>query len=185
MEKNSAVGLLVVSFVAILIGVIGISIIAENINGVTQRTLATENLNLTPAITNYSWADYTHINLSTHSLQDGFRADYSECAVSALTTITNYSGTAMTTPEHYNFTAASGAIPAYIQIPTNGSAGNWTNPTSNVSTVTYWYCSDDYLGGWQGTIVDLVPGFFAIGIMIVSAFLIIWIMRKENIDIGI
>ena len=183
-ENKSAVGLIVISFVAILIGVIGVAIISDGIVGVTDRTLATESLDLSPAIVNYTWADYDHVSLGSHSLRSGFRTDYSECEVTALTTIKNYSGTAMTTPLLYNFTKASGTTAAYIQIPTNGTAGNWTNPTSNTTTVTYWYCGDNYIGGWAGTVTDLVPGFFAIGIMIIAALIILWIMKKENIDVG-
>lgn len=190
MEKNSAVGLLVISFVAILIGVIGVSIISEGINGLTQKTLATEVLDLQPAIINYTWINHTAIPLSSHSTATGWRSELSECSVDALTTIKNYTGTAKTSPINYNFTAASGTTPAHIHIAVNAAnepavGGNWTSAISNTTTVTYWYCEDDYIGGWQATIVDLVPGFFAIGIMIVSAFLIIWIMRKENIDVGI
>jgi hypothetical protein len=187
MENKSSVGLLVITFVAILIGVIGVSIIAESITGVTKLTTATETLNLAPAIVNGTYINQTPISLGTNTLQSGFRTDYDECVVTALASITNYTGTAMTTPLLYNFTAASGTTPATITIATalnTASAGNWTGAV-NSSTVTYQYCKDNYVGGWARTVSDMVPGFFAIGIMIISALIIVWIMKKENIDLGI
>jgi hypothetical protein len=187
MDK-SAVGILIGAFVAILIGVIGVAIVADSTISKTQLTTTIEQLSLTPAIINATWYNETPISLGTHSVQSGFRTDYSECEITSLISVTNYSGTAKTTPAKYNFTAASSSTPAYITLAGGDvidTAKDWISATSNTTFVTYRYCADDYIGGWAKTVTNLVPGFFAIAIMIAAAFIIFWILKKENVDLGI
>lgn len=96
--KEQTIQILITSFVVLLLGVVLVSIVADNANTVTQKTLVTETLSLAPAIINATYINQTPISLSSHTLYSGFRTDYSECEVTALNSVTNYSGTVKTTP---------------------------------------------------------------------------------------
>jgi hypothetical protein len=64
---------------------------------------------------------------------------------------------------------------------TQDTALDWINAVSNTSVVTYDYCADDYVGGWGKTVLNLVPGIFVVAILILSAFAILSILKKENV----
>ena len=115
MEK-STVGILIGVFIVALIGVIAVSIIASNVQDNTQLTTATESISLKPVIVNATWYNGTRLSLGANTIQSGFRTDYAECEVTSLYSLTNYTGTAKTTPLKYNFTEASGGSSAYITI---------------------------------------------------------------------
>lgn len=186
--KNLWIGILVVAFMTILVGTIGSQIIAENVIGITQKEVKTETLNLAPAIVNGTYINDTSISLSSSTLYDSFRTDYTECEVTALLTVANGTGTAKTTPATYNFTKASGTTPAYIKISRALAVDtdkNWISSSSNTSTITYSHCQDNYIGGWQKNILNLVPGFFALGVFAAGAFVIFLILKKSDIDIGL
>lgn len=182
MEKNTTTGLLIISFVAILLSVIAVTIIADGINGITQLTTATETISITPAIIDQlNINNSVHLSLSAATEQSGFRTEYSECGVSALTSLANYSGIALTTSAKYNFTAAVGSTPAYIVI--QNDTASFINPTSNITTAVYNYCADDYIGGWSKTVLKLTPGFFVLAILAAALLVAFLILRREGIEL--
>jgi hypothetical protein len=63
---------------------------------------------------------------------------------------------------------------------------NLNTSLSNTTTITYDYCTEDYLAeGWGRTVLNMVPGFFALAILIGVAFVIFWILKKEGIEMDI
>ena len=185
--KGSSVGFIIMVAVGLLMGAILIGIIADNTIDKVQRAVATETLNLNAAIINETYVNETPISLGTNTLQSGFRTGYSECAVSSLASITNESGTAMTSPLHYNFTAASGTTPAKITIATGKDDTNYVNwvGTTNTTTVTYQYCASNYIGGWASTIFKMVPGFFALAVLGSALVVLFFVLKSEGVNIGI
>ena len=100
------------------------------------------------------------------------------CAISSIQ-LYNQTGDLMTVTTDYTW-ATDG----------NGNTGNLTlvnvgdlnTSISNSTTITYNYCPDNYLAAsWQRTILNLVPGFFALAILIGAAFVILRILKNEGI----
>jgi hypothetical protein len=184
MEKSS-VGILISAFVAILIGIVAVSIIAGNVVNKTDLTYVTENVDISSQVITNDPSNIANgrVNLSTHSLYDSFRTDYPECEVTTII-FKNQSGTTMSSPTQYNFTKGTSTAKGYIVLA-NSNSSYWAATTSNITTAYYGYCADDYIPGWSGTVMDLIPGFFALGILIAGVFVMFWIFKKEGIDIGI
>jgi len=120
---------------------------------------------------NYTWngAACGAINESVYfyptnfySGASGWRADTTGCSSTDISTsvgIKNASGT----------TFVDG-----VDVIIN-TAGSYTlvntakvNGSSNTALVTVSYCPDGYISGWGGTVLNLVPGFFALAILIFS-----------------
>lgn len=52
---------------------------------------------------------------------------------------------------------------------------------SATATVTYKYCSDDYVSGWAGTTLNMTTGFFALAILAVAIWLV-YMLFGRNFD---
>jgi hypothetical protein len=60
----------------------------------------------------------------------------------------------------------------------------WKDDTNGFTKVTYTYCPDEYVNeSWQRTILNLVPGFFVLAILIGTAFIIFYVLKKEGIEL--
>ncbi len=89
--------------------------------------------------------------------------------------LNNNSGDTFTETTDYVFTAASGTY-TLVNTSTVIAIVNSDNQTQ----VSYTYCGDDYLNlGWGITVINLVPGFFALALLLVSIALF-YDIAKEN-----
>ena len=50
---------------------------------------------------------------------------------------------------------------------------------SATATVTYQYCSDDYVSGWAGTTLNMTTGFFALAILAIGIWMVYMLFGKD------
>ena len=96
----------------------------------------------------------------------------SDCPITNVI-VNNGTGSALTPSTDYNLYASNGIIQMLDTTATE-------NLTGNNTYIYYSYCGDDYLNlSWGRTLLNLVAGFFAIGILLVSIGLF-YSIAKEN-----
>ena len=161
---------LILAFVTLIIGVVLIGTIATQGNAVTEKTnVAGESTSFTPLVN-------TTINetetLSLTNAPTGWKVD--DCPITNL--VLSNGSDALTVTTDYVFTAASGTFT--LKDTAAVRALNDTNATIS----SYTYCADDYLNlSWGRTMIDLVGGFFAIGLLLVSVGLFYSVAKEQGI----
>ena len=174
--KDQYIGVLILGFVIILMGVILVSQVADQTVLTTQKGTQTENLNLVVArIAGGALDPAVKFNLSTGApnvehpnVNWRFNDAYTDC-IPTTVTVKNQSGSTMTVTTDYAYTKATGTLTLVNNPNMNFSEG----AGANTSTVTYGYCQNQYMAtSWNRTILNLVPGFFALGVFVFAAFLI-------------
>lgn len=120
-------------------------------------------------------ATYNDVNGSVSSMTisqvpTGWKA--TECPINTIQ-LTNRTVTLVLNTD-YNYTAASGIISLKPSLTNNFSAGS-----SYIAN--YEYCSDSYISGWAGSVLALVPGFFALAILIFSVGMFYSLAREAGI----
>jgi len=174
--------LLMLAFIAILVGVVLINVTAEEglkktellrINNETvDYTAARHSPDTEGALMENVSARIALANVYTGT--NSWKAGESECDFVALRA-TNSTSTLGST--HYNI-----STDGYITFK-NGTAygGPAWNVGVNTSEVSYTYCGDDYLvASWQRTVLNLIPGFFGIALMIIAVGLFLVILKREG-----
>jgi len=174
MEKDS-LPMLLAAFVALIVGISLIGVIAAQGNAVTDLTpVGSESVDFssTKTIAGNNTIN-SSIDITLTNAPTGWKI--TGCPITGLT-LANESGTLLTITTDYTFTASTGVINFE-----NTDIVNRTTST-NISTANYNYCGDDYLNqGWSRTIIDLIPGFFALALMAVGIGLFYGVMKKEGI----
>ena len=100
-----------------------------------------------------------------------------DCPITAFV-LKNNSGTVLTETTDYVLTASAGTF-VFVD---NALLNNTINMSTNETLATYEYCSDEYLNlGWGRTVIDLVPGFFAIALLLVSIGLFYSVGKETGI----
>lgn len=178
--KNVAT--LLAAFVAILIGVVLIGTVAGEIDDLTSKLDITNEAGSPTILVNPGGGDinltkqYTITNAPT-----GWKGD--DCPITNFA-MQNASGDGgqLTLNTDYAFTAQYGNYTYLNSTAIIGIVnGSWTT-TANTTYLNYTYCPDDYLKeGWHRSVSNLVPGFFALGILGVGVGLVFMIMRREGI----
>ena len=174
---NKSMTLLIGAFVALIIGVALISTIAGGITDVTKtRRVANETLSLI-SIANPSGilnTNFTIGDLTSTQSDDDF------IAASCITYI--YNGT----------TAADDALEldTDYEIDCGDNTFFFLNTTAVTAVIThdnntmicYEYENSDYIKqGWARTSLDIVPGFFAIALLLIAVGLFYAVAKKEGI----
>lgn len=163
--------MLVGAFVALIIGISLIGVIAAQGNDVTNKiTIAGETIDYTTAVqvngTINSSVEFTIVNAP-----DGWRIN--GCPIASFDLYNDSSS--LTNLVDYTFTPSTGVI-------VFNNSGNVNGTATNETTATYVYCSSEYLTqGWNRTIIDLVPGFFALALMGIGVGLFYSVMKNEGI----
>lgn len=159
---NGTVMKLVTAFVMLIVGISLIGVVATQTVSVTSKTRESQSINYAAA-KNY---DGNAINetirfyptRATEAIT-GWRADYSECAVGTVIigSNTNASGTLWVDPTDIVRNSA-GYFTLKNTLKVNGS--------NNITIFTTDYCADGYTTqGWSRSILNLIPGFFALALM--------------------
>lgn len=157
-------GKLLIAFVTLLVGAVLItSIASESQDRTTTINVVNEAHDITAsADTNGSTmrvnttATYTVTNNPT-----GWKT--TDCPLTSFS-LKNGSGTAYTLTTDYTITAATGVYKMVQSATTNGSTA-----ADNKTYASYTYCGDDYLNSsWGRTVLNLVSGFFAIAMLLIS-----------------
>ena len=185
MEAKTTTGIAISVGVAILLGVILIQIIADQTVSKVQLVPQTDTFTLVRQ------GATTHINETyvyrLSKVDDAWRADISECSKAKI-----IDPTSGTTGNLRLYNSSGGIIDngeEYIVVTGVNSVkfkdADDINGTGTTATATYRTCPTEYVSGWGSTIVRLVPGFFAIAILLGAAFVIFYILKREGVDLGI
>lgn len=152
-------GKLVLAFVTLLLGVVLIGVIATNSLVVTDRkVIGDENEIVTADDDNVSRINTTEVHTVTNFPTTWKTAD---CPLASIT-IKQVDGDELADSTDYTFDSSAGS---WVFISTVDSDA-LLNGSSNLSTVSYSYCGDDYLNiGWGRNILNLVSGFFALAVL--------------------
>lgn len=170
---------LILAFVAILIGVVLIGVIAGEIQPITKLTSITDTFTITrEGADNLSVNETIPYTLTKGTVTGTFREDDSTCSISTLiatnTSDTLTAGAVDCSTGDYNYTASQG----YLQFCNSSLL---YNSIGNASYVAYSYCPDDYVSStWGRTSLNLVPGFFALALLIFGAYLIFKVAKEEG-----
>lgn len=189
MVSKGVMGVIIFGFVAILLGCILVNIIAEQTQKSTTLTTATETINIAGARAYPSINDDINSSFKFH-LAYGCQESTSwkhdvtgTCQNIAL--ITNATGAALTESTDFLDNDTN-------SVCTGQSAGDLTFINSstmitslssglNTTQVTYGYCDSGFVNvGWGRTILNLVPGFYVLGILGV-AIVIVYVLMNQGL----
>jgi hypothetical protein len=173
--ESKNIAMLIAAFVMIILGVSLIGTVAsEGQTKTTLKTISGETVKATMAGQNVSeTAVLTVANPPT-----GWKV--TDCPLTGFT-IKNASGTTLTVTTDYVPTLSAGTFIMKNTTATNYKSG-FFNAANNYTYVSYSYCPDDYLTeNWTRTIINLVPGFFALAILLIGVGLAIGVLRNEGI----
>jgi len=185
--ENKNINLLIGGFVTLLIGITLIGTIATQSNVVTDKTqIYDETFNLFSSGcynvtgnplgqvngTEDSNCNFTLANVPTTQ----WKMD--DCPLASVI-VTNATGTtALTLNTDYLLFTSTGIIQMLNSTLTQG---DYLGPT-NTTLVDYTYCADDYLNAsWGRSILNIVSGFFAIALLIISVGLFYQVLKNENL----
>jgi hypothetical protein len=163
MEKgNQTIGMLVAAFVCLFLGLALLGVVASSSNTLTTNVGATERINIQAALSakqvvNPAIEFYPQI---ANDSRTGWRSDTSGCTVAdvANSYIIGNDTQAFVAGLDYGYSTTNGSIRFMNSYNVNGTLGN-------VTTVSYLKCPNDYVVGWAGKILNLVPGFFALALL--------------------
>lgn len=165
--------MLVGAFVALIIGVSLVGVIASEGNDMTNLVIVSgETIDYTTAVqVNGTINSSVEFTIDSGNIPDGWRVI--DCPISSFDLYND--SDSLTNAVDYTFTASTGVITFSDTANVNGTA-------TNTTTATYAYCNEDYLTqGWNRTIIDLVPGFFALALMGIGVGLFYSVMKNEGI----
>ncbi len=175
--ENKTLGILLAGFIALIVGVSLIAVVATEEQKVTTPAyVQDEALDISSA--RDAEQNYLTINESVGFVLDkattninAWKLDSPECGLDQAPIFTNGSRVFV---EGIDYTInATGNI---------GLKDTYEMNTSviNATTISYTYCGEDYLTeGWTRSILDIVIGFFGIALMLVSVG-IFWQVAKEE-----
>ena len=164
---------LILAFLTLIIGIVFVGVIATSSLAVTTTTVVTdEGINIGSAVVdgqvNESLSNFTLTNVPS-----GWQAQSTDCnaiSVSAYGNVTED----FTLNTDYEVFGADGIIHV-LNTTTTENGGNST-------LVDYTYCADDYLHlNWGRTLVNLIGGFFAIALLLISVGLFYSVAKDNNI----
>ena len=155
---------LIVAFVTLILGLSFVVTIADTGDNVTSKLVSS------PQTFTILYLDGVNVNttaryyptVATQAIT-GIQQDIDGCTVSDVMTssaIANASGTALTLTTDYVANSAG-----YLTFQNTTAVRGTTNTTVG----TFTYCGNDYLAqGWTRSIINLIPGFFALALLVFS-----------------
>jgi hypothetical protein len=172
---NKTIALLATAFVALIVGVSLLGVISTEEQSIVKYTdINNESISLATARAEGGVINTTGITVA--NAPSGWKAS-GECPISSVV-VKNQSESTLTSGTDYNVTVNTGIIIFHNTEDVNDSAGTYSNSTF----VYYEYCSDDYINSsWARTVLDTVPGFFAIALLLISVGIFYGILRKEGL----
>jgi hypothetical protein len=160
-KKGATIGLLIMIFIGVIVGIALFSASADQVAiGTTKATATDETTNLTTScytaggLVNESNAN---CNITVTNAPTGWKV--TDCPLESVV-VTNATGTALTLSTDYNLFASTGVVQML-----NTAATNTTNLGENV-LIDYSYCRDGYnKDSSSRTILNIILIFLAIAIM--------------------
>ena len=168
---NSSTSKLIAAFVLLILGIVFVSQVASIGSGVTAKTVVNnEVIDYTTAFQESSDQINETITFTVANNPTSWKT--TDCPLTGVT-LTNSSGTSWTSGTDYTLTASAGTFTLINTIDVNVTSDNQTY-------IDYQYCGDDYMNlTWGRTGINIVPGFFAIALLLISVGLF-YSVAKEN-----
>jgi len=184
MESNS-ITKLILGFLVLIVGLALIGSVAQGTNAVSDKDFVSgETTLVVPRLNSgacpMSIDPAAAINIT--NAPTGWKS--SDCPITDFVML-NQTGVTTTVTTDYVIFGNNGSVyfkntTAFI-LPNCSAAGDGTE-TANTTTVSYTYCGDDYLNiAWGRTVIDLVAGFFALALLMVSVALFYSVARDAGI----
>lgn len=167
-DKN--IYLLITGFVLLILGIALLTPSAELVNDVTAKTsLADEAIDISSArIENGSVNEATEFTVTNYPTS--WKVE--DCPLTSVTYGNSTTDYTLTTD--YLITLSTGVL----TLVNTSTVIDGTNSTF----IDYVYCSDDYMNaGWARSILNLVPGFWAIALMLIGIGIFFAIAKSEGI----
>jgi len=167
-----AINKLIFGFVTLILGVALLSQIATITNTATGKTTASNEA--TVFTKNGAWNRVnTTIPYTLTNAPTGWKL--TDCPIADFSLRNASGGTAWTLTTDYTVTLSTGIF--YLK---NTSTTVLTS--ANTTYASYTYCADDYLNSsWGRTTVNLIAGFFAIALLLVSIGIFYSIARESGL----
>lgn len=178
MESNN-LGLLLTSFVMIILGASFIGVVASTEQLYTrQKVVFNESIDITAARLALNDINETRVFTvkQAYSRVTNWRENSggTDCDIDAIVYTTN-----ITLTEDTDYSLSTNGT---LTVLNTTLTGGTHSPTSNTTQIAYYYCGDDYLTeGWTRTILNLVPGFFALALMAVGIALFYGVLKNEKL----
>jgi len=179
--ENSSIAMLLSAFILIIIGASLIGVIASEGQ---DKTVLEEVSNEVHALITSADGEYTINETAVYTVTNAPSGAWkpAECPITSIV-ISNGSESALTLTTDYVIVSASAGT--YTLVNNSDTIGSLiTSPAgaNNNSYIDYKYCGDEYLvASWNRTIINLVPGFFAIALLGIGIGLLYGVMKKEGI----
>ena len=169
----SSTSKLVLAFVTLILGVVFAAQVATIGQGVTTTTAVTnETIDISDARISDSNINES-VQFTLAHANTGWKTEPSECEITSPTLYINTS-TVGTENTDYNITVDG--------IVTFKNTTSMINSGTNNTLISYSYCPDDYMNlSWGRTGINLVPGFFALALLLISVGLFYSIARENGI----
>ena len=173
--ENRSLSLLIMAFIAIIIGAGLISTIAVETEAITEKTGVADEVIDIANCRDDAGAFNATCPLTLANLPTGWKAS-GECP-NVLLSYENSSKAAMTLDSDYTWVASTGNLTL-----TNNSGILTQIGDENTTYVNYQYCGDDYVNqGWARTVLDNVVGFFGMAILAVGILLAMSVLKNEGL----
>ena len=182
MKSENYLQIMLIGFVAILFGVVVISTMSDQTQSTTTLNFHNDSLNLASAgYKNATGSINTTKNYTlTYPATEAWMRDNANCKDPALVvTLDNGTTQALTLTTHYTYDSAR-SIVGFKNVQPLNSTGIGANQTY----LTYSTCPTGYMTeSWTRAVYNMVPGFFALGILGVALFVamrMLSYMQKEE-----
>jgi len=169
-ENNKTVMILVTLAIAIILVGALIASISDETQKKTTKTTVTETVNIAPARladNNINATYYFHLDHGCPHATSWRNDLGSECEISN-DGIQNSTGGTLSDPTDVVFVSNGTVCSGYASGDLHfvNSTG-LVNTASNTTTVTYSYCASDYMSSsWGKSLLNLVPGLLAVGLLV-------------------
>ncbi len=173
----SSMNKLIAAFVMLILGVVFATQIATLGQEITTTTYVSSENHLV-AGTIATGKNQTEINgtivYTLTNAPTGWKVD--DCPITGFV-LTNNSGTALTVTTQYVLTASAGTFTLV-----DDGVLNTTIDGNNNTIASYNYCGDDYMNlTWGRTSINLVPGFFALALLLISVGLFYSVAKETGL----
>jgi hypothetical protein len=161
--KNNPTSKIILGFLVVIVGLALISTITTSTIDVTKKTdIGSEAVDIGPSrLIDPIQSINTTYPFTIVNAPSGWKA-YGGCPVTVFS-MKNQTAIATTVTTDYVFFGDNGTL--FLKNTTAFIAENGTL-TANATTVAYTYCGADYMSlAWGRTVLNLVVGFFALGIL--------------------
>lgn len=173
---DSSSNKLILAFVTLIIGAVLIGTISTNATTVTYLTGARDANTVAKNASGYDLVNTTIYSLTNKPTTTLWKSMNSDCYISSFV-LRNSSGTEYTVTTDYVLNSANGTF----TLKGTSAIMNGTL-LDNLTYASYKYCGDTYMTeAWSRSVLNLVAGFFAIAMLLISVALFFSVAKENGI----